>query len=84
MTKLQKVLNFMNYRKNYNFTWKSFQSKFPGYPSTETNYLAQLVAAQYVIKTGRGKYHVAILPSVDMGSTQLKREAKSTWNSRPL
>jgi hypothetical protein len=65
----------MNTKKNSTFTWKKFTTQFPGYPTAETNYLSMLVNAQYVIKTGRGKYHVAILPARGMSYRQLKLES---------
>ena len=48
------------------------------YPCAETNYLSMLVNAHYILKTSRGKYHVAILPGFGMGYAQLKQESKRT------
>lgn len=88
MTKLEKVLKFIRQdgkpesKKNYNFTWRQFIKTMKcTYPCTETNYLSMLVNAQYVVKTGRGYYHVAILPGYGMSYSQLKRESSTNWNS---
>lgn len=85
MTKLAKVLKFVRQdgkvKKNYNFTWKQFNKAMKcQYACAETNYLSMLVKAQYVIKTARGKYHVAILPGWGMGYAQLKQESQLNHN----
>lgn len=89
MTKLNKVLTFVRQdgkpesKKNYNFTWSQFCKKMKCvYPCAETNYLSMLVKAQYIIKTGRGKYHVAILPGFGMSYSQLKKESSFTYNTK--
>lgn len=90
MNKLEKVLKFIRQdgkpesKKNYYFTWKKFIKEMKcSYPCTETNYLSMLVNAQYVIRTGRGQYHVAILPGFGMSYAQLQHESKLNWNSKP-
>lgn len=74
-TTIERVLKYCN--THCNFTWKQFEKKFGPYPCTATNYLSQLVHAEYVDRYARGKYYVEMPPPVTMSTSQLKDEAKS-------
>lgn len=81
MTKLEKVLKFMNRKNKGAFTWKEFIAYNKcSYPCTETNYLNMLVKAQYVAHVGRGKYEIWITPARGMSYAQLKQESSGNYN----